>query len=96
MPKPVSNKKLNPNSNRDSSQQSNQKSKVCPRCQASFECKVGSIQQCQCSSIYLSDIEQEYVNTRYDDCLCVGCLVEVQSECSIFNHDKKTQMPLRH
>lgn len=71
-------------------------SKNCPRCKLNFECKVGSILQCQCSSVFLTQAEQDYVNTRYDDCLCVSCLVEVQSECSIFNHDKKLQQYLRH
>ena len=30
----------------------------CPRCNKTFECKVGNIAQCQCSSIVLSEEEK--------------------------------------
>lgn len=71
-------------------------SKVCPRCQSGFECKVGSVLECQCSSVFLSASEQDYLATRYDECLCVNCMIEVQTEFSIVNHDKKIQQFLRH
>jgi len=70
--------------------------KCCPRCDSNFECKVSSILECQCSSVFLSQAEQEYVSTRYDDCLCVSCLVEVQTECSLIKHNKKIEQFLRH
>jgi len=74
----------------------NHESKICPRCKSEFECKVSSITQCQCSSVFLSQDEQEYVNTRYDDCLCLSCLMEAKTECSISNHKKNIQQYLRH
>ena len=70
--------------------------KTCPRCKASFKCKVELIQQCQCSSVFLTPSEQDYVSTRYDNCLCISCLVEVQTECSVLNSDNKKQHVLRH
>ena len=70
--------------------------KNCPRCQADFECKVGSILECQCSSVFLSVPERDYVGARYDDCLCVNCLEEMQTEFSILSHDRKIQQFLQH
>ena len=74
----------------------NHESKTCPRCDASFECKVGSILECKCSSVFLSAAEQDYLAIRYEECLCVNCMMEVQTEFSILNHDKKIQHFLRH
>lgn len=70
--------------------------KNCPRCKASFECKVDSILECKCSSVFLSSSEREYVAVRYDECLCVSCMVEVQTEFSILNRGKNVQQALRH
>ena len=75
---------------------SGHESKQCPRCEASFECKVGSILECKCSSVFLSASEQDYVATRYNECLCVNCMVEVQTEFSILNRDKSVPQVLRH
>ncbi|HAO47302.1 MAG TPA: cysteine-rich CWC family protein [Ferruginibacter sp.] len=58
--------------------------KNCPRCHAAFECKAGSITQCQCSSIRLVDEERIYVESRYEDCLCINCLVFLQQEYAVF------------
>ena len=54
--------------------------KKCPRCNQAFECKAGSITQCQCSSINLSAGERAFIGSKYDDCLCVGCLFQLREE----------------
>ncbi|HEV8515926.1 MAG TPA: cysteine-rich CWC family protein [Cyclobacteriaceae bacterium] len=54
--------------------------KFCQRCKASFECKVGSIALCQCSSIILDDNERDYIRENFNDCLCVKCMKEIKSE----------------
>lgn len=54
--------------------------KHCPRCQGGFECKVGSIQLCQCSTVRLTQEERDYISTRYADCLCAACLKEMKAE----------------
>lgn len=54
--------------------------KYCPRCNSTFECKAGSITQCQCNDIQLSAEERVYVESKYDDCLCIDCLRYLQSE----------------
>ncbi|WP_408613093.1 cysteine-rich CWC family protein [Limibacter armeniacum] len=54
--------------------------KQCKRCGASFECKTGSITECQCYSVKLSREEGEYVAEQFEDCLCAACLHELKDE----------------
>ncbi len=54
--------------------------KICGRCQTEFECKVGSIDLCQCTAIQLSVEENDYIKTKYGDCLCISCLHFLQAE----------------
>lgn len=58
--------------------------KYCPRCRSSFECKAGSIIQCQCSGIQLSVEERRYIELKHEDCLCIHCLKTLQQEYVIF------------
>lgn len=53
--------------------------KQCPRCHADFECKSGLIVQCQCSAVSLSSEQLDYINSRFEDCLCQKCLLELRS-----------------
>ncbi len=48
--------------------------KSCPRCNKSFECKSGSILQCQCYGAPLKDDLRKWLMERYEDCLCRQCL----------------------
>ncbi len=54
--------------------------KNCPKCNLVFECKAGSIMQCQCSKIQISAEERAYIETKYDECLCINCLIRLQKE----------------
>jgi hypothetical protein len=54
--------------------------KYCPRCNVIFECKVGSILQCQCITVTLNETEREFMKEKFDDCLCAGCMKEVRAE----------------
>ena len=54
--------------------------KYCPRCNSMFECKVGSVLICQCSTIILTNDEKDYIQLQFDDCLCVNCMKELQQE----------------
>ncbi len=58
--------------------------KKCPRCNRAFECKAGSITQCQCSAIRLSAEERIYVESKFEDCLCIHCLAFLQKEYAVF------------
>lgn len=61
----------------------------CPRCNTRFECKVGSVLICQCSTVKLNEVERNYIRERYDDCLCAGCMREMRAEYHNNNHKKK-------
>ncbi len=52
--------------------------KYCPRCNKSFECKVGSIHLCQCSEIELTVEEKYFIQLKFDDCLCINCLYQLK------------------
>jgi hypothetical protein len=53
--------------------------KYCQRCNAVFECKVGSIILCQCSQIELTENTKAYLQQNYLDCICINCLHEIQT-----------------
>ena len=58
--------------------------KSCQRCNAAFECKPGSITQCQCYEVTLSAEQSAYVEQLYDDCLCKDCLLKLKEESELF------------
>ncbi len=58
--------------------------RICPRCAGPFECKAGTITQCQCSAIRLTEGERAYISSRFDDCLCIGCLQALREEYGRF------------
>ena len=51
---------------------------TCPRCKAAFECRVGSISQCQCQRVTLTEDERAYINETYAECLCANCLTTMK------------------
>ncbi|UEG51036.1 cysteine-rich CWC family protein [Ferruginibacter lapsinanis] len=63
--------------------------KVCPKCSAGFECKVGTINLCQCSTISLSEAERGYIESLYTDCLCANCLNKLKDS---YHQSKKLQI----
>ncbi|WP_373418651.1 cysteine-rich CWC family protein [Marinoscillum pacificum] len=54
--------------------------KSCPRCQSPFECKVGSITQCQCWQVKLTLEERQFIQEQFSDCLCTTCMEEVKHQ----------------
>jgi hypothetical protein len=52
----------------------------CPRCQAAFECKVGTIQECQCNGIPFNEAEKAHIAAHYQECLCRNCLLAMKRE----------------
>ncbi|MBC7417442.1 MAG: cysteine-rich CWC family protein [Pedobacter sp.] len=55
----------------------------CERCNIPFECKVGTINLCQCQAVALNIEQRNYIRYRYDDCLCANCLKELRKEYNI-------------
>ena len=51
--------------------------KKCSRCDNDFECRMGSITQCQCYAVPLSEEERQYLSLHFQDCLCASCLLEL-------------------
>jgi hypothetical protein len=58
--------------------------KTCQRCSIAFECKRGSVTQCQCYEVILSTGERACVEQRYSDCLCKNCLLQPKEEFELF------------
>ena len=54
--------------------------KICPRCSSKFECKLGSITECQCFGISLTTEERAFIESMYDDCLCLNCLFDLKNK----------------
>jgi hypothetical protein len=52
--------------------------KTCQRCNEPFECKPGSITQCQCFGLMLTTEQRAFLEQKYTDCLCRKCLQEIQ------------------
>jgi hypothetical protein len=57
--------------------------KNCPCCDASFECKVGDIVNCQCNTVKLSEGERDFIAQRFTDCLCAACITVLKNEYKI-------------
>jgi len=68
--------------------------KHCPRCGDDFECKVGSILQCQCSNIAFTEQERDYIRITYADCLCHQCLQIIKHEINTNITQQKMQIIL--
>ena len=52
--------------------------KICPRCNARFECRNDHIMDCQCINVSLDARQLEYIGSHYVDCLCLSCLQDVK------------------
>ncbi|MCW3467388.1 cysteine-rich CWC family protein [Chitinophaga nivalis] len=52
---------------------------TCPRCQCSFECRVGTILRCQCMAVTLTEEERYFIRQQYTTCLCAACLLDLQT-----------------
>lgn len=62
--------------------------KICPRCNKGFECKTGDILKCQCYGIELSEAEESFIKSTYNDCLCGDCLRQLKQRYSLFIEQK--------
>ena len=54
--------------------------KFCPHCQVLFECKVGSILLCQCTTVSLTEDERMFMKDHYEDCLCAACMKQLKAQ----------------
>jgi len=49
----------------------------CPRCGGGFHCGVNDAGPCVCTTVTLDEATLAELRARYDDCLCLRCLVEL-------------------
>lgn len=52
--------------------------KICPRCNASFECRHDNLKDCWCVDVSLDEQQLEYIGNNYADCLCHSCLQDIK------------------
>jgi len=52
--------------------------KNCPRCKATFVCKVGDVANCQCSTVKVSEETHTFLAKTHYDCLCKDCLAHFE------------------
>ena len=53
---------------------------ACPRCGAAFHCGVLDAEPCACTTVRLDAETLAGLRERYDGCLCLRCLLELQPE----------------
>ncbi len=56
--------------------------KVCPRCRGSLLCRAEDVSTCACATVRLGPGQQQALQRRWQDCLCLSCLKELQSKAS--------------
>ena len=58
--------------------------KSCSRCRQLFECRVGDVNHCDCTTIKLTLEEQAFIECKYVDCLCLSCLKDLKNKYVLF------------
>ena len=51
---------------------------ACPRCGAAFHCGVADAEPCACTTVRLDAATLAELRGRYERCLCLRCLLELQ------------------
>ena len=51
--------------------------KKCARCGGMFQCKAGSIEECDCTRLQLHQKTIELIQQQFNDCLCFDCLKQL-------------------
>lgn len=54
--------------------------KICERCRMGFECRVEDIMTCHCHEVILEEELRDLITSRFHDCLCAVCLLELREE----------------
>lgn len=52
----------------------------CPRCGGAFHCGVNDPQPCACTTLTLPPALLAGLRERFDGCLCLACLAQLQAE----------------
>lgn len=54
--------------------------KNCAKCKTEFDCKADDIKNCLCGSVQLNANTLVLIKSKFDDCLCVECLIELNTK----------------
>ncbi|MCK5281289.1 MAG: cysteine-rich CWC family protein [Cyclobacteriaceae bacterium] len=54
--------------------------KNCPNCGNNFVCNNYNISNCGCMEVPLNNTARQLISDRYDGCLCVNCLKEINNQ----------------
>jgi hypothetical protein len=52
----------------------------CPRCGGRFHCGASDAPPCACTTLDLGAARLAHLRERYDGCLCLACLAQLQRE----------------
>ncbi len=55
------------------------KSDTCERCGADFACEIAQT-ECWCTQVTVSEEAREYMRSKFESCLCRGCLEAIEAE----------------
>lgn len=64
--------------------------KYCPKCNGYFECRMGDVTNCQCSTVQLNQETVQFLSQTYFDCLCKNCLAKIDNDVKV---SKKYNFP---
>lgn len=62
---------------------------ACGRCGTVYECKVGSINLCQCMAVQLTEDQRQYIGSIFSGCLCANCLLALRTEYNVNQHQEQ-------
>lgn len=54
--------------------------KTCARCNETINCLANDVDSCECKKVILTNIEREFIDLLFKNCLCNACLIELQNE----------------
>ena len=60
--------------------------KYCPRCNGTFECRVGDIMRCQCTEVTISEETRKFLSKTEYGCLCKKCLSDLDHLVELSQH----------
>ncbi len=60
----------------------------CPRYHQLIECRVGSINLCQCQGVVLNQAQRQYIDDQFTGCLCADCLLALRKQYNRLEYDR--------
>lgn len=61
--------------------------KICEKCTAPFECRVGDPCRCQCAEVVISAATAQFLEQTDFDCLCKNCLAHLNNQLAALENE---------